>query len=320
MPHPPTPPQDPLQLAPVLPGVDTAGALRRLRGNVGQYRRFLDSLVAQYADTAGTLQGQLQQGDWAGAHRYIHSLKGLAAAIGADALTQAAQALEAALKHRDSAGLPALRQQLAAPLAALLDAIAQDTTRPTAGPARSPTVPVAPEPEPQTTASAELRPTVLVVDDQPENIAVLHSILEQEYRVKVATNGERALGIVLSDQPPDLILLDIMMPGIDGYEVCRRIKARPHRRGIPIIFVTAMEDQEDEALGLALGAEDYITKPFNPSIALAPSRPTWPCMTRPASWSARWMRAPASCRKAGCRSSSAWARRPSSATTKPAST
>jgi putative two-component system response regulator len=112
-------------------------------------------------------------------------------------------------------------------------------------------------------------PTLLVVDDVAENIEVLNSILEQNYRVKVATNGEKALSIVMSEQPPDLILLDIMMPGIDGYEVCRRIKANPARRNIPIMFVTSKEDQEDEALGLELGAEDYITKPFNPYIVLA---------------------------------------------------
>ena len=112
-------------------------------------------------------------------------------------------------------------------------------------------------------------PTLLVVDDVPENIEILNDILEREYRVKVATNGQKALNIVMSDQPPDLILLDIMMPGIDGYEVCRRIKANPMRRNIPIMFVTAMEDQEDEARGLALGAEDYITKPFNSYIVLA---------------------------------------------------
>jgi putative two-component system response regulator len=112
-------------------------------------------------------------------------------------------------------------------------------------------------------------PTLLVVDDVAENIEVLNNILEQDYRVKVATNGEKALSIVMSDQPPDLILLDIMMPGIDGYEVCRRIKANPDRRSIPIMFVTSMEDQEDEALGLELGAEDYITKPFNPYLVMA---------------------------------------------------
>lgn len=117
--------------------------------------------------------------------------------------------------------------------------------------------------------STSSKATLLVVDDVAENIEILNDILEKHYRIKVATNGEKALSIVMSDQPPDLILLDIMMPGIDGYEVCRRIKANPSRRNIPIMFVTSMEDQEDEARGLELGAEDYITKPFNPYIVLA---------------------------------------------------
>ncbi len=111
--------------------------------------------------------------------------------------------------------------------------------------------------------------TLLVVDDAPENIDLLRAILEPHYTVKVATNGERALKIVLSDTPPDLILLDIVMPGMDGYEVCQRIKANPQRHHIPIMFVTAMEQQEDEEHGLALGAEDYITKPFSAPIVLA---------------------------------------------------
>src|SRR6218665_2605996 len=111
--------------------------------------------------------------------------------------------------------------------------------------------------------------TLLVVDDAPENIDLLCAILEPHYSLKIATNGEKALKIVLSDTPPDLILLDIVMPGLDGYEVCRRIKAHPERHHIPIMFVTAKEQQEDEELGLTLGAEDYITKPFSAPIVLA---------------------------------------------------
>lgn len=111
--------------------------------------------------------------------------------------------------------------------------------------------------------------TLLVVDDTLSNITLLCSILEPFYRVKVATNGEKALQIVTGEEPPDLILLDIVMPGLDGYEVCRRIKANPARHSIPILFVTALEQQEDEEMGLALGAEDYITKPFSPPIVLA---------------------------------------------------
>ena len=113
------------------------------------------------------------------------------------------------------------------------------------------------------------RPTVLVVDDALDNIELLSRVLGQEYRIKVATTGDKALQIVYSDEPPDLILLDIMMPDLSGHEVCRRLKANPDRRRIPVIFVTAMSTIEDEALGLSLGAVDYITKPISPPLVQA---------------------------------------------------
>jgi putative two-component system response regulator len=113
------------------------------------------------------------------------------------------------------------------------------------------------------------RQTVLVADDTPENIELLSDVLRGDYRIKVATSGEKALGIVASDNPPDLILLDIMMPGLTGYEVCRRIKADPDRKAIPIIFVTAMSSVADERLGFELGAVDYITKPISPPVVAA---------------------------------------------------
>ncbi len=110
------------------------------------------------------------------------------------------------------------------------------------------------------------RQTILVADDTPENIDLLSGLLRRDYRVKVATSGERALNIVASDDPPDLVLLDIMMPGMNGYDVCRRIKANPDRCRIPVIFVTAMTSIEDERIGLEAGAVDYITKPISPPI------------------------------------------------------
>jgi putative two-component system response regulator len=110
---------------------------------------------------------------------------------------------------------------------------------------------------------------ILVVDDSPENIDLLSEVLRDEYRIRVATSGEKALKIVYSDEPPDLILLDIMMPGLSGLEICRRLKANPDRRRIPIIFVTAMSSVEDEQRGLATGAVDYITKPISPPIVRA---------------------------------------------------
>ncbi len=111
--------------------------------------------------------------------------------------------------------------------------------------------------------------TVLVVDDTPENLTLMAALLKDLYKVKVANHGERGLKVALSDKPPDLILLDIMMPDIDGYEVCRRLKADARTRDIPVIFLTAKSETEDEQRGLELGAVDYITKPISPPIVLA---------------------------------------------------
>jgi len=110
---------------------------------------------------------------------------------------------------------------------------------------------------------------VLVVDDTPANIQILMETLKHDYRIVAAVNGERALQLAASDPPPDIILLDVMMPEMDGYEVCARLKADAKTRDIPIIFVTAMSDTQDETKGLELGAVDYITKPISPPVVSA---------------------------------------------------
>lgn len=112
-------------------------------------------------------------------------------------------------------------------------------------------------------------PIVLVVDDLPDNLALMGELLSPRYRVRVATTGERALTLARSTPAPDLILLDITMPGLDGYEVCAQLKQDPLTRDIPVIFLTARSEVTDEARGLALGAVDYITKPISPAIVLA---------------------------------------------------
>jgi len=111
--------------------------------------------------------------------------------------------------------------------------------------------------------------TVLVVDDTPDNLALMANLLQGHYRVKVANGGARALQIARTQTPPDLVLLDITMPEMDGYEVCRQLKADEATRDIPVIFLTARSDTDDEREGLALGAVDYITKPISPPILLA---------------------------------------------------
>ena len=121
---------------------------------------------------------------------------------------------------------------------------------------------------------------ILVVDDTPDNLMLLHAMLRDLYTVKVANNGERAL-LLASQQPqPDLILLDIMMPGIDGYQVCQQLKQNPETTHIPIIFLTAKSEDSDEELGLSLGAVDYIAKPIKAPIGIKIHFHGWPAIGR----------------------------------------
>ena len=113
------------------------------------------------------------------------------------------------------------------------------------------------------------KPTILVVDDTPENLTMMSFLLKDRYKVKVANHGQKALRIAASEPQPDLILLDIMMPEMDGYEVCRQLQQDPQTRNIPIIFLTAKASVEDEEFGLGLGVVDYITKPISPPVVLA---------------------------------------------------
>lgn len=110
---------------------------------------------------------------------------------------------------------------------------------------------------------------ILIVDDIPDNIMVLGGVLQGDYDIRAARSGTKALEIARSTPRPDLILLDIMMPEMDGYEVCRRLKADPVTSDIPVIFVTAKDSINDEKYGLELGAVDYITKPISPAIVKA---------------------------------------------------
>ena len=120
-----------------------------------------------------------------------------------------------------------------------------------------------------TTQQEATQATILIVDDTPENLAVLSEVLQPTWRVRAANSGRRALQIATSDMPPDLILLDVMMPEMDGYDVIGQLKGDPRTAEIPVIFVTAMDSTEDEERGLDHGAVDYITKPLRPAIVRA---------------------------------------------------
>jgi putative two-component system response regulator len=118
------------------------------------------------------------------------------------------------------------------------------------------------------TSTQDRRPQLLVVDDEPANLQVLRHILQEDYRLLFAKDGAKALELAAREKP-ELILLDVMMPGMTGYEVCAQLKATPATSTIPVIFVTALADVEDEAQGFVVGAVDYITKPVSPAIVKA---------------------------------------------------
>ena len=112
------------------------------------------------------------------------------------------------------------------------------------------------------------KPTLLLVDDEPVNLRVLKQLLANDYQLIFARNGEEALKLAPSRQP-NLILLDVMMPGLTGFEVCRQLKQQENTKQIPVIFVTALNDEQDETQGFDAGAVDYITKPISPAIVKA---------------------------------------------------
>ena len=118
------------------------------------------------------------------------------------------------------------------------------------------------------TQAPDQRPRLLLVDDEPTNLQVLRHVLQADYRLLFATDGARALQVA-REQLPQLILLDIMMPGMDGYAVCRALKADPATAGIPVIFITALNDSQDETAGFDVGGVDYLTKPVSPPVVRA---------------------------------------------------
>lgn len=118
-------------------------------------------------------------------------------------------------------------------------------------------------------AAATAKPTILVVDDTPENLQLMRGLLRDLYRVRLGTRGEDGVALARQEPQPDLILLDIMMEGIDGYETCRRLKADARTQGIPVIFLTAMGEERDQEEGFRCGCVDFITKPISPSLTLA---------------------------------------------------
>lgn len=159
--------------------------------------------------------------------------------------------------------------------------------------------------------------TILVVDDIPGNIDILAGILSPHYRVVFATDGTGALRLARGDPAPGLILLDVVMPGMGGHEVCRRLKADPLTRGIPVIFITAKAGESDEEQGLALGAVDYLRKSSHPAIVRQRVRIHLDLRSQNSPWKPASRSAPGSCGRPGWRSCAAWGGPANTATMKP---
>jgi diguanylate cyclase (GGDEF)-like protein/PAS domain S-box-containing protein len=239
-----------------LPPFDIRAALARANGKPRLLRKLMRGFAEQFANAGDDLREHLAAERIAEAERMAHSLKSIAAMLEAKELAAAASEIEQALRGgrvQEAGSLidtleVALKPSLVA--ARSLDALASPVP---------PAKPLSPDLVP------EIRlPRILIVDDDAAGFELLAGIFNNEFELRFAIDGEAALQCALTELP-DVILLDVMMPGIDGYEVCRRLKAEQPTKDIPILFITGVNESEAEAKGLSLGAADFISKPISPA-------------------------------------------------------
>ncbi len=261
----PIPPAEPVQVASLpdhLSPFDLQAALARANGKPKLLRKMLLGFANKYVNTGADLWKHLAEGRIEEAERLAHSLKGIAATLEARDLAVAAGALEQAFRAGHTENLAPLIEAVERELGPAVTA-ATSLDQPQSAQ-------TAPPPKPATVKTTGLtsRSCVLVVDDEPENIELLTEVCGEHYEILTAAEGLAALDIA-TNAKPDAILLDVMMPGIDGYEVCRRLKAEPLTASIPVIFITGLGDVAAETRGLELGAADYVTKPISPAAVKA---------------------------------------------------
>jgi diguanylate cyclase (GGDEF)-like protein len=237
----------PEQLAPF----DIAAALKRANGKPKLLRKMLRGFHEKYADAIPELQAELRTGRMEEANRLAHSLKGIAATLEAADLAAAAAAVEQALRENRLENLDTLIGDLDVKLRPALAAAASLEAKAL--------VVASPAPPPE---GEKARPCLLLVDDEAYNLELLAEAFRDDYELLSAHEGAAAVEIA-NEKMPDLILLDVRMPGMDGYEVCRRLKREHRTSGIAIIFITGLTDVVDETKGLELGAIDYVGKPIN---------------------------------------------------------
>jgi two-component system sensor histidine kinase/response regulator len=267
-------------------GLDVGQGLRRAIGNIPLYLSLLRKFSAGQRLVPQQISQAIDSKDWARAELLAHTLKGVAGNIGAHAIQHAAADLENAVAEQSEGLCRAQLMRLSEQLNPLLDQLDAQLGAQSIGPVSSRSAPD--ESQPMTAASSlssrpasasaavpvseetmDQKALVLVVDDTPENLQLMSAVLKDDYKVKVASKGERALQIAQGSPAPDIILLDVMMPGMDGYEVCRRLKQNPATAQIPVLFLTAKTDSESETTGFECGGVDYIAKPISPPVVLA---------------------------------------------------
>ena len=268
-------PQGPSEWAvaalPDIAGIDQTHVAQLIDGDLAFYQQLLSGLVAAARDVPAQVRSALAQGAVTDAAARLHRLRGALSNLGALELAGRIQGLEVALEEATAAGHAeealgtagsAVQERLAEVEADLGRLLASAEAWLAAAPA---------EPIPRVAPSAARlnAPHVLVVDDAPTNVEVLLKILDEDYNVCLATSGAEALDLLAQGERPELILLDVMMPGMDGYQLCARLKADPLTRDIPVIFVTARTDAESETRALAAGGVDFLHKPVNAAVVRA---------------------------------------------------
>lgn len=238
-----------------LPPFDIAVALKRIDGNRTLLREIIIGFHQHFSEATADLRRLIHDGNRVEAQRLIHSLRGVAGAIAASALTAAAGDVEAALRD----GWADLAPRIDALEAAMLPALASAGSLGPPAPAGAGAADLVASPK----VAKDTK--ILIIDDDPLNIQVLRDILGAEHDIVVASHGARALELARGAYP-DLILLDVMMPGMNGYEVCAHLKAYAGTADIPVIFITSLGDIDAEIRGLEVGAADYVTKPISAPI------------------------------------------------------
>ncbi|MBS4096710.1 MAG: diguanylate cyclase [Sulfuricella sp.] len=252
---------------PRLAGVNTEEGLACVNGNVALYRKILKSFRNDQADVVARIREACRFGEWENAVRLAHTLRGLAGNVGADGLVGIARALETTLRNQRDEQVAPLLDALDGSVEALLGEI--DRVMPQSRGAAENLLVAEGNSALESAPGQEARLTLLVVDDTRQNIELLCAALGPDYQYQIAMDGESALRIATSESKPDLVLLDVMMPGMSGYEVCQALKSNPDTRRIPVVFVTALGEPVEEEMGLSLGAVDFITKPLRPPVVRA---------------------------------------------------